>query len=41
VPASFPRPREHALRNTSEFGAVKEQIWLMIRDEVKQALGGR
>jgi len=41
VPASFPRPREHALRNTSEFGAVKEQIWLLIRDEVKQALGGR
>jgi len=40
VPASFPRPREHALRNTSEFGAVKEQIWLLIRDEVKQALGG-
>jgi len=40
VPAPFPRPREHALRNTSEFGAVKEQIWLLIRDEVKQALGG-
>src|SRR3990170_6135 len=41
VPVPFPRPREHALRNTSEFGAVKEQIWLMIRDEVKQALAGR
>ena len=41
VPVPFARPREHALRNTSEFGAVKEQIWLLIRDEVKQALGGR
>ena len=41
IAVPFPRPREHALRNTSEFGAVKEHIWLMIRDEVKQALAGR
>ena len=41
VPVLFARPREHGLRNTSEFGAVKEQIWLLIRDEVKQALAGR
>ncbi len=41
APVTFARPREHGLRNTAEFGDLKERIWLMIREEVMQVLGGQ
>ena len=36
----FPRPREHALRGAAAFGELKEGIWLLIRDEVRQHIRG-
>jgi NitT/TauT family transport system ATP-binding protein len=30
----FPRPRDHELRGTPEFAALRQEIWHILRDEV-------
>jgi len=34
----FPRPRDFAIRGSPEFADLKQHIWLMIREEVMQAM---
>lgn len=41
IPVPFPRPRAYALRGSAAFGARKEEIWLLLRDQVREILAGR
>jgi NitT/TauT family transport system ATP-binding protein len=37
-PIPFPRPRDHELRGTPEFAALRQEIWGVLRTEVDNAL---
>jgi NitT/TauT family transport system ATP-binding protein len=38
IPVPFPRPRELSLKRSSEFGAIVDEVWQLIEEEVRASL---
>lgn len=39
IEIDLPRPRSHAVKSSTDFGAYREEIWSLLEEEVQQSMG--